>query len=467
MTVKLKQLTYEQINASPEIQAWLAQFGEDRTVATEMLLRLRFVSRDTYAEWLKSTIGNVCDGSAALFAVRKFASEVQSVWDERGRFLYRPAEALGSEDFIQSVVANFIRDKGDAFLDHPDLERLGEQKVHQWILVDDSIGSGKRVRDYIKLFFNHKTIRSWWSFGRFRIIVVALARILDSDAKILAAVPGSSHGIRVYPKKDKVRIVSHMAYAKDNLFQRWGSSLPQILQLCIEEKRVPKSVRKGFGKTMANIVFYHSVPNNLPGVLWCQTDDWDALFPSRSLPSWLPELLGDPSSTSPGSEPRATVEPQEDAVLLLRLIKRGIREESSLGWHLGLDRHVIRALLHQLRTKTLLTTSNRITKAGRSFLANATPTASTSFDQSLYIPQTWCADRETTQPSGVGRESVLLQAESDVGLLMSDGEVGQTSLEKTDAKTAAPSLGVIPDLPAESETSRNGHDAHGPSGPKE
>lgn len=462
MTIQLKKLTYERIERSPEIQAWLEPFGEDRTLAIEMLLHLRFVSRDTYAEWLKAAIDNVREEKCAVFAVRKFDAEVQTIWDEEGKYRFRPAESLGSEDLVQSVIANLAKDNEDTIFDHPDVKTLRDQQVHQFVLIDDSIGSGKRVKGYLERLFNNKTIQSWWSYGRFRIVIIAFARVQEAEETVMEGIPGSDHSSRTYPRKQKVSFFGDRVYARDNLFQRWGPSYQQILRLCKNVEGVPRNRRRGYGNTMANIVFYHSVPNNLPGALWFQSESWNALFPQRSLPAWLPQLLDDHSTTTEPGEPSTTVEPNEDMVLLLRLAKRGIRNEGSLAWHVGLDRNVVQALLAWMRLMNLLTPQNRITNAGRSYLGQRSRKQSAGFDQRLYIPQTWCADREPVQPPGANRLSATPQAESDVGLLASDGEVGQASLEKTDAKTS--SLGVIPELPSES---RAGHDAHGPFGPKE
>jgi hypothetical protein len=57
---------------------------------------------------------------------------------------------------------------------------------------------------------------------------------------------------------------------------------------------------------------------------------------------------------------------------------------------------------------------------------------------------------------------VNLQAES-TGLFLVDGEIGQISLEKTDAKTASPSFIVSSQI---TSVSRKRPDNNGPFGPK-
>ena len=191
MTIQLKRLTSERIERSPEIQAWLEPFSENRTLAIDMLLHLRFVSRDTYAEWLKAVIEDIREEKIALFAVRKFGSEVKTIWDEEGKYPFRPAKSLGSEDLVQSVIANLAKDNGDTIFDHPDVDTLRDQKVHQFVLIDDSIGSGQRVKRYLERLFSNKTILSWWSYGRFRIIIIAFARVQESAETVMEGIPGS------------------------------------------------------------------------------------------------------------------------------------------------------------------------------------------------------------------------------------------------------------------------------------
>ena len=332
------------------------------------------------------------------------------------------------------------------------------------MLIDDSIGSGKRVKDYLKRLFNNRTIQSWWSYGLIRIVVVAFARVSEARETILEGVAGSDHGIRTYPKNSKVQFVSHLNYSQTNLYQRWGNSYLDIRQLCMDVKAIPKNRRLGFRKTMSNVVFFHSVPNNLPGVLWYQSENWQALFPQRSLPVWLPQLLGEEIETSEPGECESSDRCNPEMQMLLQLAKRGIRSADLLAWHLGLDRSVIDTLIWQLRQKELLATQNRITEAGRSWLANNVSRREVEFDQEIYIPQSWCADRKSVQPPRSERETLFPTAEPDYNSLLSGGEVGQASLEQTDAKTASPSLGVIPENPSRP---RDGHDTHGPSGPKE
>ena len=97
---------------------------------------------------------------------------------------------------------------------------------------------------------------------------------------------------------------------------------------------------------------------------------------------------------------------------------------------------------------------------GNAFTHGLTPVVlSVYFDRSLYIPKKWRVGQGTIQPSETVRETQWFQTDSTDGLPSVDGETGQVSLERTDAKTALPSLSVMPQKPS---AARKGHDTHGP-----
>ena len=48
-----------------------------------------------------------------------------------------------------------------------------------------------------------------------------------------------------------------------------------------------KHMQLGFADTKGLLIFEHSVPNNVPGILWKESKKWKALFPQRAVPSSL------------------------------------------------------------------------------------------------------------------------------------------------------------------------------------
>lgn len=394
MNVNIKKLTVPLIERSEEMQSWLLQFCDDsRPQAVELLLRLQFVSRDAYSEWLKKAIASTVHVESAVYSVRKFADDVECIWDESGKCHLRPAGSLGSEDLVQSTIANIRKDCSVFLLDHPDIDTLRNKRIKKILLLDDSIGSGNRVASFLQRMLKNKSFLSWWSYNRVEFNVISFARMLEAEEVICGRLPGANRKPRKYPATSKIRFLSHLAYRQQGLEQRWGPSAKYLISLCSDQEGIPEKWQWGYEATMANTVFYHSVPNNLPGILWYQSDNWQPLFPNRSFPTWLSSLLeGCAGKWNPdGLDNLNGVDSNCDK--LLALVKRGVRREPKMAWDVGLDIHVVNQLMLKMRSLGLVTTNNRITEAGRSFLKTRTADQSApQFDWSLYIPKTWCAD---------------------------------------------------------------------------
>jgi hypothetical protein len=455
----LKRISSDILVRCPELSSWLDQFpGHEQKTAAEMLKRLRFVTRDVYSEWVRNTLSSFNTTRSAVYAVRKLPKETASLWDHRGRVIERPASSLGSEDLVQSVISNITKAKQQFLLDHPSIDELRRSKVHDIVLLEDSIGTGKRVSSFIDKMMQNATFKSWWSFGWIRLNVVAFARTEEAMRNIINAAPGSNHPTRKFPKRQKINFVGVLEYSKDDLAARWGENWKQILSLCWSKASIPENRRKGYGGIMAHIVFYHSVPNNIPGIFWFESPDWKPLFPRRSVPEWLPKALNQAFSSSTSEEPLTI---SEELLMLLQLAKKGVRNERSLAHLLNIDLFVLKRILNGAKNAGLISDRNRLTESGRRALKLEEKPSRIEFNRSLYIPRISCVGWETIQPS-VPTNTV--QTEFGSGSPPPNGGAGQASLEKTDAKTAPPSLSVMPQVPL---APRKGHDAHGPQGSKE
>lgn len=403
-----KTIDLAMIEASPEIQEWLSQFSEtNQNTAISLLMRLHFVSRDRYSDWLKSTLRMMpSDRRYGVYAIRKLVDVEAVFFDPNGRVVSRPPGSLGSEDFVYSLISSLTR-QYDYFLDHPALHQLKEYKIHEYVIIDDSIGSGKRVSGFVSSMFKNKTFLSWWSSGLVNLHVVAMARMREAEKYIIDRAPGSDHPKRKHPKSSKFNFISELVYSKDWIARRWGRQYEAIVALCDGQTEIPPDFRKGFGSVMGNLIFYHSVPNNIPGCLFHRNRDWRPLFPGRALPDWTQALLeGIPSIRSEKvSTKRPTRANLGLSIELLSLIKRGVRNKTSLALRLDLDSRLINELLVGLQSAGLLSSTCRITKAGADFLAaKRAPKLEREYDHSLYIPGSWCTDRPTTQPSASGAD---------------------------------------------------------------
>jgi hypothetical protein len=485
MSVVYQQLSIDRISRSPEIEAWLAQFSEGRRpAATDLLLKLRFIREDKYVDWLKEKIAAIGPGPCAIYAVRKIPEEISCYWDEDGKPILRPAQSLGSEDFVQSIVANAMKSGDQRLLDHPDISTLKYRRVRHVVLIDDSLGSGTRVSGFIRLFLGKsKTLMSWWSYGFFRIHVVALVRSQAAERRILKDLPGSDHPCRRSRKSTKLHFVGEYHYDENMLNGRWGNNATQIIDLCDSIRAIPSMAQRGFGGVMANVIFHHSVPDNSPGVLWYDADGWNPLFPRRTFPLWMSKLLATSSTPVPllsglkrwfsgllrggganliGSEASAV---DGNTLAILNAASRGLRAVRPIARSIGLDSKVVTGLMQQSRCAGLLSETNRLTKAGVDFIKKHNRSSqSLSFDRSLYVPSKWCVGRGTVQPLDPRGATPLVQAESKASSLVVDGDAGSVSLERTDARSASPPLSVVNPNPS---VSRMSVDAHGPLGERE
>ena len=162
MDIERKKISYSMIEGCPEINSWISQFpAVDRNTAISMLMNLDFISRDEYSKWLLNRLGKYPNTQNwALYSVRKFSKTAGSIWKIKGSVVSRPSTTQGSEDLVSSVISNAIRQYGEYFLDHPSLPVLRNHRIRDIILIDDSIGSGKRISDFINLMTSHKTFKS-------------------------------------------------------------------------------------------------------------------------------------------------------------------------------------------------------------------------------------------------------------------------------------------------------------------
>ncbi len=394
---KLKQLSIEKIETSYEITQWLTQFSDsEQSFAKLILSKLIFVSRDEYTKWLLKAISSLPNNHKyALFSVRKLPKENHILWDSQGEIVDRPGCSLGSEDLVYSIISNLVRSNKDFLIEHPSLNELKRHKIHNYILIDDAIGSGDRVSEFINAMLSNPTFLSWWSLGIIKFTLLSFARTQGSECNIINKIRGSDHGIRKFRKSDKINFISEIVYNEKWLETRWGKQYDEVINLCHKKKQIKLWARLGYGEVLSNIIFYHSVPNNIPGMLWFTNKKWQGLMPDRAIPSWLLDLIeNDYKQEISASSPLSP-----EILKLLTLIKRGMRDKKSLALRLNIDCSYVENLIQYSETLGLLTTQKRLTKVGLDLLIASKHIENNNvWDFSLYIPESWCADRYSIQP---------------------------------------------------------------------
>lgn len=138
MAAHMKQLTLDAIESSPRISKWLAQFSTgNQSAAKSLLMRLRFVPRGSYSNWLGDILLSLPqDQIYALYAVRKLRRR-KNYFDDAGAVCNRPGTTLGSADLVDSLIANAVRGNKSGFMDHPSLSAMKSERIHNVLLLDD------------------------------------------------------------------------------------------------------------------------------------------------------------------------------------------------------------------------------------------------------------------------------------------------------------------------------------------
>ena len=295
---------------------------------------------------------------------------------------------------------------------------------------------------------SNKTFLSWWSYGFIRFHVLALIRTRESERYIVGNTQGSDHGKRKYRKSQKIKFLSDIVYGTEDLSlkNRWGGNFISILDLCDSTTRIPKRWRRGFDKVMGNFVFYHSVPNNIPGMLFCNHRGWNPLFIGRAVPEWLETFFRNQENNNENESIDISYSHTSipyELIQVLLLIKSGVRNIHSLALRLDCSSQTGLSIIQTGINAGLISENKRLTDAGTDLVVEYKKTRpERKFDYSLYVPQSWCTDRETVQPF------TQMEATSDewTDLIESNsigGEAGQDSLERTDAKADEPPKNFI------------------------
>lgn len=462
MTVIFKKLSYEKIMSSGYIQSWLEQFTDsEKGNAIDLLVQLKFISRDDYSQWLQNKLSGYNQRDCyAIYSVRKFSKSAKTYWTTSGAVQSRPATTQGSEDLVSSIISSVIRSSGEKFLDHPSLNVLRDKRVREIILIDDSIGSGKRVGDFIRLMTNHATFKSWWSFGFIKIHILSLVQTMQSRHFILENIIGSDHGIRKCRVSGKIAFDCDIVYDALDLKKRWGLKHNEILSLCDKIKKIDAERRKGFGNVMGNYVFYHSVPNNIPGMLVSSRNGWIPLFPNRVLPEKIIYLLENNVPINLEKEKKYQLNISEQIRGLLENIKKGIRTEVALSRSMNVDVKVVSQIISCCIGLGFLSSSMKISDMAYDYLMHDSSDNDFKIIPKylIYIPSSWRVDQGSIQPFDLKDQT------DSADLILADGDDGESSLEITDAiATSSP----VYALSHEPSMSRKREDIHGSFGLKE
>jgi hypothetical protein len=253
----------------------------------------------------------------------------------------------GSVGRMIHLITDLQKEHGSQrILDRPSLHVLRATRCRRIVLLDDLVGSGKRVTDYLVAFYRHKTIKSWGSHPGLRVTIVCHAATEAALAAIRRNKGGPGH-----PRPPSVEIVCDHALAPGRSF--WSVAERQEVEyLC--RKYAPRTGRPGlplgYRDAFTMIVFPYAVPNTAPAILWSENGrGWRPLFPNRAVPGPLVERLEQVRRDPTGKSLEETLEhvgqlrlAKQDwsshatpeyrrLVLLLAVVSRGFRKQARVA----------------------------------------------------------------------------------------------------------------------------------------
>lgn len=280
---------------------WLSQFlAADLPLAQRLAESIRFVSDTELKASLDQKLIELLsetDDRIALFVEREqkhpggktqrlYKQKVKSPKTAYGaasgpvvpKFDYDPK--VGSEGIIAQFLSQFSREHPKALF-HPTVAKCIECEVRRFVLVTDLVGSGERTTDWLQAAWRTATLRSWHSYGLLRFEIVAFA-----------ATDRGEEVVRSHPSGPQVRYCLSCP-SIDSAFQ--VKEAQQIRDLCLRYDPMGPDPQESFGHrgTASLIAFAHSIPNNVPRLLFKSGDNWRPLFRERVTRDRFEETDGD------------------------------------------------------------------------------------------------------------------------------------------------------------------------------
>lgn len=373
-------------------QKWLSQFDTlDQETAISMASKLTLVSHTEFERNLLKKLEEIASdvgGTIGLFTIRElercktdnpfdadlipFYSQVESK-DGKSVNALSPTADQGSEARVAQIIRQFCKSNPKKFLNHPTIDNLRINKADAIIFVDDFIGSGRRIREFLRSFWIEPTIVSWLSGKQICFHVLAYS--------------GTQDGI-TYVLHDKSKPKIHI-YRDAPTFDTivWSDQKrKEVKDLCEKYGRIANRKRKnmwwGYNTGMAAIIFEHGCPNNTPAIFWepdFKGSGWVGLFPNRTISSDVASVFpaeivrGDPVKllidagqikiAKSGSLLRRGVAGQI-LLTVLALIAKGQRKRSTISFATGMNVKDCERLIETCIKWDFITVQRRITPKG-------------------------------------------------------------------------------------------------------
>ena len=397
------------LSRNPHIQSWLSQFDfEDSLTARNFLDSLEYVKTERLCSELEAALVEIIlEGEkVAIFPIRELidkeecyfprnVSDLQKYYDNQGEkidskslalfkskvekgvvskgdiekfcpVVLNPAAYPGSESLISSIITQLKRQyrnrvvTGKSSETCPSIYDLRKEKCRKFILVDDVIGSGGRVKKFIESLSRNKTINSWISGNFVQVIVVSFMQSEESKT-VLKNI------------KQKVNFKSSETFPTFYDFnEEEVVKYSYIINKYTDKKeRIPF----GYGNTYGRAIFEHSVPNNTPAILWrpvkkwspggsvgSSLTSWNALFPNRAMPSEIK------STERKKVTAMASMRIRMCNILNVIATEPSLKTNRELSRFLGWDLSEVREMFLRLESLGLVDKDHKLTSSGESEL---------------------------------------------------------------------------------------------------
>ncbi len=370
------------------------QFAEhDRQSAAAMLDSMLLLNEEQVITSIRSSLDRVANRPSrgkkrvALYVEREFQESVffksEMIADKSGVLRTRavgkagpPAvkpirghTRVGSEGMLAFILSQQTEAWPKVFMNNPGPDRLRAKTApaEEIVIVTDFIGSGKRVRSMLDMFWAVPTIRSWVSRKLVRFRVVAAAATSTGASSVRA------HRLR--PDVGVEWIAPTI---------RSGSLRNCLQWIALIDKNGPNEGREGCGRYGFNsdgalIAFSYRIPNNTPAMIHYSFGAWRALFTGPA-PFGLKNLFGVRSSADVVDEAAANVglvlgrelTDEDRATMLVLTLLRGRWHEGSataLSSRTGMPVHTLLDILRKALKDHFITDDGRLTDKGYEYLA--------------------------------------------------------------------------------------------------
>jgi hypothetical protein len=381
---------------------WLAQFErEDQRIAALLVNSLQLVSRDEFETGIMELVEDIMskeENPIALYCIREIdngENYFALAPKNKKPVAIRAGDEVGSEGRLANIITSLSRRHGTKCLNHPSLSILKARRCHTLVLMDDLSGSGERVGEFITSFYDHPTIRSWYSYKLINIHVVCYAASPQTEAVLKST-------LRRTP-------TLHYRHRPTSGHSRWsGADLESISWLCLKYGPLTQKtgMALGYQNTMGTMVFAHGCPDNVPAILWGKSRRWNGLFPDRAVPTELAHLFGEASKSMRQNrqqlilgrarfrESGRTFWPDlelRNALLAMTAMKQGNRDIDSISDAVELDKKETQRVVAFCMREGLITDGLRFTPKGERFFrrcraADLFNIAGFTLDNSFYFP---------------------------------------------------------------------------------